>query len=164
MNLKEFVARGQAAQKAADQIINATSVHLERELARPPLVMPAAKVRPKKFIIHAPKGYGFVAGKGSMLVRDRADLEKIAMTLKVELRRCAWPTTKFKVRGFNEPGQKSTYFVNIGHLRGLDPNALYQTLRALPDKCGARRIMAAIERLPEQVERFIPAQPREAGA
>ncbi len=71
------------------------------------------------------------------------------------LDRCGWPTTKLKVRQHGDP---PVFYVNIGYLRGLDPDALYKILCALPAKCGVKKIFAAIEKLPERVESGLLAE------
>jgi hypothetical protein len=114
-------------------------------------------------VTFAPKGYAFIKGRGAMLVRlDRSDAERIKMVLMAELLRCGCPTRKLKVRevGDQTPlisdqasaSAARTFFVNIWFLRGLDPDALYQILRTLPNKCGVLRVISAIEDLPERVE------------
>jgi hypothetical protein len=98
-------------------------------------------------VIHAPAGYLFMKGRGTMLVRTRGKADGIRDQIFAQLKRCGWPTRTLKVRAFGE-----RFFVNIGFLRGLDPAALYEVLRALPNQCGHKKVLAAIEKLPEQVE------------
>jgi hypothetical protein len=85
-----------------------------------------------------------------VLVRGRTPREAIQHSLFHEIARLGWSTNKLKVRSYGNP---PTYFVNIGYLRGLDPDALYAVLKGLPNKCGHKKIFAAIQKLPEQVER-----------
>jgi hypothetical protein len=107
----------------------------------------------------APQGYGFRKGRGLMLVRLRDKTEQIRDAIFSQLSRCGWPTHKLKVRAFGDP---PVFYVNIGYLRGLDPDALFsllvgtyerkgETLKLCPDKCGHKRVLEVISKLPERV-------------
>jgi hypothetical protein len=82
--------------------------------------------------------------------------EEIRKVLRRELRRLGWDTTKIKVTELRSPdlpeAKQGEFFVNIGYLRGLEPNALYQILRAQPSYCGRKKILSVIAKLPERVE------------
>lgn len=101
---------------------------------------------------YAPAGYGFVKGRGTMLVRlDRERAEKLHVVIDRELIRLGCKTRKLKVRQFGE-----SFFVNLWYLRGLEPLALVETLKKLPNRCGLRAVMRAIEKLPERAEADLP--------
>ena len=96
---------------------------------------------------HAPEGYGFVKGRGAMLLRGRPKAEMIEHAIGEELRRLDWPTHKMKVREFGR-----AFYLNIGFLRGLNPQTAYDELKKLPSRCGHKRILEVLKKLPERVE------------
>jgi hypothetical protein len=104
-------------------------------------------VSEEKRRIHAPAGYTFLVGRGTMLVRKRSVAEKIEGALRLQFIRCGWPTHKLKVRQFGEK-----FFVNVGVRRGLDPDEVFRALQTLPRQCGQRRIGAVLDQLPQRVE------------
>jgi hypothetical protein len=110
--------------------------------------------------IYAPEGYGFRVGRGRMLIRKRSRAEEIEKVFAAEFKRCGWGSAKCKVteiRALDLPPEKAgNFFLNLGYLRGLDPEAAYAALKALPDKCGHRRVLEAISKLPERVEVAVP--------
>jgi hypothetical protein len=114
--------------------------------------------KPVQKTFFAPVGMGFVKGQfqrpvsfkggGATLARtDVAPGDRARAAFTVELKRLGWPTKKLKVR---ERGGK--LYVNIGYLRGLEPGALFAVLKSLPDRCGGRAVLEAIQKLPERVE------------
>jgi hypothetical protein len=105
-----------------------------------------------KTTVTAPDGYLFKRGRGTMLIRQRADAEIIAGALRVELKRCGWPTNKVKVRLFRlTEHAPAVFYANIGVRRGLDPDLVFKALQTLPRHCGVRRVCALLDKIPERV-------------
>jgi hypothetical protein len=94
-----------------------------------------------------------VKDRGLMLMRKRTSSEQLVKVFRVTFNRLGWAARTVKVQQYGK-----RFFLNVGALRGLDPQAAMNALQVLPDKCGARRIMAALVKLPEQVATDEPAR------
>lgn len=110
----------------------------------------------KKGIADTAGGKFLIDGTTGVWREMLSSSRRIERVLAAELRRLGWPTRKIKVTELRTPDlpeeKPGAFFVNVGHLRGLDPNALYQALRSLPSYCGHKKILSAIGKLPERVE------------
>lgn len=123
----------------------------------------------KDDLVYAPKGYGFVKDRGTMLVRLRGNTEQIADALRKEFARCGFKPKNLKVievrREGAEPNERGAFYLNLGYLRGLDPDEVWRMLheaqpnskgtnvRRFPDQCGHRKVFEALARLEQRVER-----------
>src|ERR1043165_9229669 len=110
----------------------------------------------KKAIAHTATGPFIIDGTTGTWRRAMTRSQMIEKTLRELFARKGWVPRTMKVNEFraadlaqDEPG---VFYLNIGYLRGLDPQAVANAIAVLPDKCGHRRIMLAISKLPERVE------------
>jgi hypothetical protein len=101
----------------------------------------------RKATIHANEGYGFPFAGNAMQVRDRTKSEMYVAVIKSQLERCGVRTRKIKVREFKE-----ILYLNIFHLRGLDPDLAIAALTKLPRYCGVKCVLAQLSDLEERVE------------
>jgi hypothetical protein len=114
----------------------------------------------KKAIARTSNGAYQVDGTSGIWTRLRGSAELLARALQAEFKRCGWPTAKVKVIEVRSlllaPNERGVFYLNLGFLRGLDPDAVYAALKALPDKCGHRALLERIGKLPERVEIAVP--------
>jgi hypothetical protein len=104
--------------------------------------------------------------------RTTTSCDRIEAFLRAEFQRCGFSPRHLKVREvrgqFQKPEERGAFYVNLGYLRGLDPDELFRllistvekkgkTVRRFPDNCGQRRVLEAISRLQQRVE--IPPMP-----
>lgn len=108
---------------------------------------------------------------GGTLVRKGSQTDQVRDVLLLEFKRCGFKPKSIKVvevrREGAEPNERGAFYLNIGYLRGLDPDEVYRTLRAtqldgagngkivrrFPDQCGQRKVFEALARLEQRVER-----------
>jgi hypothetical protein len=103
-------------------------------------------------------------GRGSFIIDGTTGSWRSALTrsqmaekfLRQLFARKGWVPRTIKVNEFRAADlaqdQPGAFYLNIGYLRGLDPQAVANAIAILPDKCGHRRIMLAIAKVPERVE------------
>ena len=97
-----------------------------------------------------------IDGTTGTWTRQRSAPEQIEKVLRQEFVRCGFSPKTIKVR----PLGTSSFILHLGALRGLDPNVVYRaltenvvngkgkTVKRFPDKCGSRRVLEALSRLP----------------
>jgi hypothetical protein len=109
---------------------------------------------------------GMSSGRGP-LIRKKSTTEQVTKVLLAEFKRCGWFPNNLKVievRGeFQKPEERGAFYLNLGYIRGLDPDEVWrllndsklngkgQLIRRFPDKCGHRVLLEAIARLPQRV-------------
>ena len=100
-----------------------------------------------------------IDGTTGTWTRKRSAPEQVEKVLREEFARCGFTPKTIKVRPY---GEKS-FILHLGALRNLDPNVVYRalteqtvngkgkTVKRYPDKCGSRRVLEGISRLPRLV-------------
>jgi hypothetical protein len=106
---------------------------------------------------------------GGTIARERATTELIANELMAAFARRGFKPNKLKVievrREGAPPNERGAFYLNIGYLRGLDPDEVWRLLHAaslnrkgkmsprFPDQCGQRKVFEALARLEQRIER-----------
>jgi hypothetical protein len=113
----------------------------------------------KKFVIDGTTG---------TWTKLRGNTEEIADALRKVFARCGFRPKNLKVievrRLGAQPNERGAFYLNIGYLRGLDPDEVYRLLlstqlngagkmvRKFPDRCGHRKVFEALGRLEQRIE------------
>jgi hypothetical protein len=109
-----------------------------------------------------------VDGTTGTWTKLRGHGEQIGDALRKEFSRCGFKPKNLKVievrRPVGPPNERGAFYLNLGYLRGLDPDEVWRllhavtvngagkTVRRFPDRCGHRKVFEALARLEQRVE------------
>jgi hypothetical protein len=117
----------------------------------------------ERSIARTSDGEYMIDGDTGRATRVRGSAEQIRDQLLVAFSRLGFKPKSIKVievkREAAPPNERGAFYLNLGYLRGLDPDEVYRLLhevrsgvRRFPDRCGQRKVFEALARLEQRVE------------